>query len=180
MQKTLLAAAICQVLVSNFSGTSYTIGSCRVLSAREHESDEPQSFLLPEPEAQAMVDYLLNENPHIQVEIRPFLPEPGSDSEDADNTDAELTDAAQTASSLTEDVVTDPVDVIPADTATEQQTDAGTELTGEQQPASGTDTGATEQQPAATEGATDTATEQKTDAAQEPAPKAGRQKAQKQ
>ena len=179
MEQTLLASAICQVLVSNFSGTSYTFGGCRVLSARELESDEPQSFLLPKLEAQAMVDYLLNENPHLPVEIRPFQPEPGSDSEDANGTDAELIDAAQTASSLTEDAVTDPVDEIPADTVTEQQTDAGTELTGEQQ-APGPDAGATEQQPAANEGATDTVTEQQTDAAQEPAPKTGRQKAQKQ
>lgn len=167
MEKTLLAAAICQVLVSNFSGTSYTVLGCRVLSAREHESDDPQEFLLPESEAQAMADYLKNENPHITVEIRPFQPEPGSDGEDADGANSELTDAAQTDSSLTEDAVTDPVDEIPADTVTEQQTDAGTELTGEQQPA-------------ATEGPTDTVTEQQTDAGQEPAPKTGRQKAQKQ
>lgn len=177
MQKTLLAAAICQVLVSNFSGTSYTIGGSRVLSAREHESDEPQAFLLPEPEAQAMAEYLANENPHIQVEIRPFLPEPGSDSEGADGTDAELSDAVQTASSLTEDVVTDPVDEIPSNTATEQQTDAGTELTGEQLSAPGADTSATEQQPAATEGPANTGADG-TDAEQEPAKKTGRQKAQ--
>jgi hypothetical protein len=150
MEKTIVAAAICQVLVSNFSGTSYTIGGCRVLSAREHESDEPQSFLLPEPEAQAMAEYLGNENPHIQVEIRPFLRESGSDGEDADGPNAELINAAQTASSLTEEDVTDPAPAGASDAQTEQPTVT-----------------------------VDAATEQKTDAAQEPAPKTGRQKAQK-
>lgn len=161
MQKTLLAAAICQVLVSNFSGSSYTFGGCRVLSAREHESDEPQVFVLPEGEAQALMDYLHNENPHLQIELRPFLPGTGEDGEGADSTDPELIDPAQTDSSLALDVVADPVDENATDAADEPQTDT------------------TDEQAAVPEVQADDAGEQQADAGKEPAPKSGRAKASK-
>jgi membrane protein involved in colicin uptake len=84
ISKSLIAASLAHVFVTNNSGAAYGFEGLRILCARERETDEPQKFELDADQAFRLKDYLNEQDPFIEVIIQPF--QGSADAPDSEST----------------------------------------------------------------------------------------------